>query len=309
MAASRGGYRTSRSSVTPGRASAAPRATPTAPPTASPTAPPTATVAAPWVLLRAAHGGPTVAVTTLVAVLAAGRGVGWGTALLLAGAVLAGQLTIGWVNDLVDLRRDREVGRTDKPLATGELPVGVVHTALALAAVAAVGLSLALGWRSALVHLVLVVGSGQAYNLGLKATAWSWLPYAVAFGTLPAVVTLAGAAPTWPELWLMVAAGTLGVAAHFLNVVPDLADDAATGVRGLPHRIGETGSRVAATTLLVTASVAALLGRDGSPEPWGWVLLVLVLGLAAVSLRGRGRSPFRAAVAIALVDVVLVAAG
>ncbi len=260
-------------------------------------------------LLRAAHGGPTLAVTTLVAVLAGGRGVGWQAGLLLVGAVLAGQLTIGWVNDLVDLRRDREVGRTDKPLATGELPVAAVRTALALAAAATVGLSLALGWRSALVHLVLVVGSGQAYNLGLKATAWSWVPYAVAFGTLPAVVTLAGADPTWPEPWLMLAAGTLGVAAHFLNVVPDLADDAATGVRGLPHRIGETASRVTATTLLVVASLAALLGRDGAPGAWGWALLVLVLGLAAVSLRGRGRTPFRAAVAIALVDVVLVAAG
>ena len=35
-------------------------------------------------LLRAAHGGPTVAVTTLVAVLAAGHGVGLSTGVLLA---------------------------------------------------------------------------------------------------------------------------------------------------------------------------------------------------------------------------------
>ena len=262
-----------------------------------------------WGLLRAAHGGPTLAVTTLVAVLAAGQGVGWSAGVLLVGAVFTGQLTIGWVNDLVDLRRDREVGRSDKPLATGELPVTAVRAALALAALATVVASVALGWRAALVHLVLVVGSGQAYNLGLKATALSWLPYAVAFGALPAVVTLAGPSGVWPEAWLMLAAGSLGVAAHFLNVLPDLADDAATGVRGLPHRWGETASRVAATSLLVTASLAALLGRAGTPEPWAWGLLLVVLALAAISLLGRGRGPFRAAIGIALVDVVLVALG
>src|SRR3712207_7375206 len=31
---------------------------------------------------------------------------------------------------------------------------------------------------------------------------------------------------------------SLGVGAHLLNVLPDLEDDAATGVRGLPHVLG-----------------------------------------------------------------------
>ena len=301
MTASRGGSRTSRAAVrTPVSGSSSPAPAPAA--SAAPRV-------SPWGLLRAAHGGPTVAVTTLVAVLAAGQGVGLAVGGLLVAAVFTGQLTIGWVNDLVDLRRDREVGRSDKPLATGELPVAAVRTALGLAAVATVVLSLTLGWPAALVHLLLVVGSGQAYNLVLKGTALSWLPYAVAFGTLPAVVTLAGPSAAWPEAWLMLAAGSLGVAAHFLNVLPDLADDAATGVRGLPHRLGERASRVAATGLLVTASVAALLGRTGSPEPWAWGLLAVVLVLALVSLRGRGRGPFRAAIGIALLDVLLVALG
>ncbi len=298
MTASRGGSRTSGAAADPGVPG-----TGLSQPAARPVG------VSPWGLLRAAHGGPTLAVTTLVAVLAAGRGVGPTTGLLLVAAVFTGQLTIGWVNDLVDLRRDREVGRADKPLATGELPVTAVRVALALAGVATVGLSLALGGAAALVHLALVVGSGQAYNLGLKRTVLSWVPYAVAFGTLPAVVTLAGPGDSWPAAWLMLAAGTLGVAAHVLNVLPDLADDAATGVRGLPHRLGEGRSRVVATALLVAASLAALLGRDGAPEPWGWGLLVVVLALAAISLRGRGRAPFRAAIGIALVDVVLVALG
>ncbi len=51
-------------------------------------------------------------------------------------AVLAGQLTIGWSNDLIDLRRDREVARTDKPLATGAVSVRMVRTACAVTVVA-----------------------------------------------------------------------------------------------------------------------------------------------------------------------------
>lgn len=260
-------------------------------------------------LLRAAHGGPTVAVATLVALLAWGAGTGLARGVLLTAAVLTGQLTIGWVNDLLDVGRDAAVGRSDKPLANGELPIGTVRTALAMAAVATTVLSFSVGWRSGLVHLALVVGSGQAYNLGLKATAGSWLPYAVAFGSLPAVVTLALVDPLWPPLWLMVAAGALGVAAHFLNVLPDLADDAVTGVRGLPHRLGERRSRYAATVLLVVASVAALLARDGGTPAWTWIVLGAILMLAAASLVGRGRVPFQAAIGIALLDVLLVATG
>jgi 4-hydroxybenzoate polyprenyltransferase len=264
---------------------------------------------APLPLLRAAHLGPTVAVTLLTALLATGQGLDPGRTALVTAAVFTGQLTIGWVNDLADLRRDVAVGRQDKPLASGEVSVRAVQVALGAAATATIVLSLATGWRSVLVHLGLVVGSGQAYNLGLKSTAWSWAPYAVAFGSLPAVVTLAGPDPAWPPWWLMAAGSLLGVAAHFLNVLPDLADDASTGVRGLPHRLGEARSRFAATLLLVGASVVALLGRDGGVTAWTWVVAALVLVLALVSLRARGRTPFRAAVAIALLDVVLVATG
>ncbi len=222
-------------------------------------------------------------------------------------AVLAGQLVIGWSNDLLDAGRDRQVARPDKPLATGAVSTRAVATALALAAVAAVVLSAALGWRAGLLHLVAVVGGGLAYNLGLKATAWSWLPYAAAFGALPAVVTLSGTPPQASPAWLPIAGATLGVAAHFLNTLPDLDDDAATGIRGLPHRVGPRAAQLTATLLLVAASTAAVVGPAGAPEPWGWAALGATAVLAAVALLGRGKAPFRAAVAIAVVDVALLA--
>lgn len=258
-------------------------------------------------LVGSAHAGPAVAVTLVAGVLALGADRPGGTVALVAAAVLAGQLTVGWGNDLVDLDRDRAVGRGDKPLATGALPVPVAVAALVGAGIACVGLSAALGWRSALVHLLLGVGAAHAYNLGLKSTVVSWLPYAVAFGTLPSVAWLAGDGGRWAPLWTTLAGATLGVAAHLLNAVPDLADDARTGVRGLPHRLGEVRSRRLAVALLLAASLLVVLGPAGTPVVGAWMALAVVAVLAAVGLVGRGRAPFRAAMLIAVVDVVLLA--
>ena len=238
-------------------------------------------------VLAAAHPGPAAAVTVLAALLVA--------------AVLAGQLSVGWSNDLVDVARDRRAGRADKPLATGETSLAAVRVACAVAVVACVALSLSLGTVPGVVHLG-CVASAWAYNLGLKATVWSWLPYAVSFGALTAVVTYAdGLAPPW---WWPAGAALLGVGAHLLDVLPDLDDDAATGVRGLPHRLGRRWISPVAATVLVAATVVVLVGASPA-TPLLVASAVVVLALAAVVVTGTGRRPFAAAVAIALVDATL----
>lgn len=254
-------------------------------------------------LLRASHPAPTVAVTTLTALLAVGAGHGLGTGALVTAAVGTGQLTIGWSNDLIDAARDRQVGRLDKPLALGDVSPALVRAALVVAAVLCVGLSLACGLASAAVHLLLGVASGWAYNLGLKSTAWSALPYAVAFGTLPAVVTLALPEPRLPPVWMLAAGALLGVGAHLLNALPDLADDAQTGVHGLPHRLGARTLRWLAPLVLVVASAVTVLG-PGATALWAWWPFALCLVLAGVAMGSRGRLPFLAAIGIAAVDVI-----
>lgn len=261
--------------------------------------------AAPAPLLRAAHIGPALAVTCVAALLSVAVDLPASQAVLVTAAVLAGQLTIGWGNDLLDADRDRQVGRPDKPLANGELSATIVVRCLVAAAAACVVLSLLAGWGTGLVHLLLVVAFGHLYNVGLKATSWSWLPYLVAFGSLPAVVTLADDPSRWAPAWMIVTAGALGVGAHFLNTLPDFDADAATGIQGLPHRLGATSSRFLAATLLLTASAVAVVGPSGAPAAWGWAVLVCVAVLAVLTLVGRGKVPFYAAIAIALVDVVL----
>lgn len=255
-------------------------------------------------LVAAAHPGPALAVTVLAGLLGVAQGLGTTDLCLLVAAVLAGQLTVGWSNDIVDAARDRAAGRTDKPLATGAQSAAVVRRACALAVLACVVLSLALGPAAGLVHLA-CVASAWAYNLGLKATVWSWLPYAVSFGGLTVLVALAdGELPPW---WWPAGAALLGVAAHLLNVLPDLDDDAATGVRGLPHRLGARRIAPVAAAVLVAATVVVLVGATpGTVVSVG--ALVVVAGLAVVVVTGSGRLPFVASVVIALGDAALLVA-
>ncbi|SDE27447.1 4-hydroxybenzoate polyprenyltransferase [Nocardioides lianchengensis] len=257
-------------------------------------------------LLQSSHPGPAVAVSLVATLLAVAADQPPGTVALVGTAVASGQLTVGWGNDLVDVARDRATGRPDKPIARGLVPARLVAGATGIAAVACLVLSLALGWRAALAHLTCLV-LAHAYNLGLKTGPWSWLPYAGAFGLLPAVATAAEPATRWPAWWAVAAGAALGVGAHLVNALPDLADDERTGVRGLPHRLGAARARVAAAVLLAAASVLATLG-PGDPPAWAFAVLVAVALLSLVALRGAGRWPFRAAMAVALLDVVLLVA-
>jgi 4-hydroxybenzoate polyprenyltransferase len=260
-------------------------------------------------LLGACHPGPTVAVTVLGTLLAVASGAGTGRVLQLMVVFLVGQLSIGWSNDWVDAARDAAVARADKPVARGLVDRGVVGGAALAAAVLTLPLSFSLGLRAGTAHVV-AVGAGWVYNLGAKATVWSWAPYAVCFGLLPAVVTLSLPGSPPPAPWAMAAGALLGVGAHLANVLPDLEDDRATGVHGLPHRLGRTGSTALACVVLLLASGVVVLAPAGAPGPGGWVALAvataLALGGTLVALRTTAsRIPFLLTIAVAGVDVVL----
>jgi 4-hydroxybenzoate polyprenyltransferase len=261
-------------------------------------------------LIITSHPGPSLAITALTTLLAAQAAPhGLGSALT-APALLAGQLSIGWSNDACDAARDAAAGRTDKPLARGDIGAAAVWTAAVAAAAAGLALALVIGPVTGALYTLLVV-SGWAYNLGLKSSLASGVMYLLGFGLLPtyAASTLPGhPAARWP---VTVAAGLLGLGAHFANVLPDLAADAATGVRGLPQRVaarwGRGAVRATALAVLLTASVLLLLGATRR-----WIAipgLVAALLLAVAAARGTGRTPFLAAIGIAAVDILLFTAG
>ena len=261
-------------------------------------------------LILASHPGPSLAITamvTLLAAQAAPRGLG---PVLVAPAMLAGQLSVGWSNDAFDAGRDAAAGRTDKPIPTGKISARAVWIAAFTSLAAALVMSLALGVATLIINVV-IIGAAWAYNAGLKSTLASGLMYLAGFAPLPAFAasTLPGhPAPRWQ---VTVAAGAVGLGAHFANVLPDLTADRATGVNGLPQQVaarwGAGAVRAIALVLLLLASVLLLLAASRR-----WVALA---GLAAAALlavigaRGSGRQPFLAAIGIAAIDVVLFAVG
>jgi 4-hydroxybenzoate polyprenyltransferase len=264
-------------------------------------------------LIIASHPIPSLAVTAMATLLtaeAAPTGFGAGRVALVALAVLAGQLSVGWSNDAIDA--DRDAGRADKPTAVGLISARALWLGAAAAAAASLALAAALGPVSLVIDAAMTAVA-WSYNLGLKSTVWSGATYAVAFGLLPSFS--ASALPGHPlARWpVTIAAALLGLGAHFANVLPDLAEDARNGVRGLPQRLasrfGPIATRSAALALLLGAS-ALLLVAASPGRRWAAIVGLCCSGvLAVVGARGRGQVPFLAAIGIAGVNVALFAAG
>jgi 4-hydroxybenzoate polyprenyltransferase len=258
-------------------------------------------------LVRACHPEPTAAVTVGSCVLAVAMGCTAGSVVVVGATVLASQLAVGWMNDWLDADRDRAVGRRDKPVVSGAVSRRAVGIGAIVAAILVPVLGL-LNGRQAAAVITLGLISGLLYNWPLKFTLASVVPYVVSFASLAAFVALSRPGSPAPPWWLVAAGACLGGGAHFVNVLPDLADDDRTGVHGLPHRIGRTASVWVSAVLLLAAT--GLLAFAPSGFSWPSTATVLVAtGILAVGLirarRPGSRAAFRAVLVVAVIDVAL----
>ncbi|KUG59894.1 1,4-dihydroxy-2-naphthoate prenyltransferase [Nesterenkonia jeotgali] len=259
-------------------------------------------------LWGSSHPGPTVVVTTLAVALAVSAGLSLDRLLLLGLAVFLGQLSVGISNDAFDAERDRAVGRADKPLARGDLSVRAAWTAAIGCLVLALALSAPLGLWLLGAHAVFLAAS-WAYNAGLKASVFSLAPFILAFGLFPSFATLADEDPGFAAPWAGFAGAALGAAIHLTNVLPDLDDDARTGITGLPHRLGARPSAALAAAAVLAGGIAVTAGSAGwqlqQVPVISWVFFAAVGSVALLALvmavRARsGRVLFRLVMLAAL---------
>ncbi|HET6771096.1 MAG TPA: UbiA family prenyltransferase [Actinomycetota bacterium] len=263
-------------------------------------------------LIRATHPVPAVSVTLIVGALMVAQdteaaALAWGVA-----STAAGQASVGWSNDYLDRRRDAAAGRREKPLVAGKVSARVVITAAVLAFVLCAAFALSLGGAETAVMIV-AVASAWAYNAGLKDTVLSWVPYALSFGLLPVFVWLATPGGAAPPTWIVAGASLLGVAGHFMNVLPDLERDVRAGYRGLPHRLGSRGSLFLSCLVLAAMLVVVLIATRIVGDPsFGQIAAassaaVLIVAVAWSGLRGRYTLGFMLTIAAAAAIALVVA--
>ncbi len=241
------------------------------------------------------HPGPSVLVTI---VLVATAGLAGGAIpdavriLQLVGAMLPVQLCIGVINDVADLWADT-AGKPHKPLVRG---VVSRRTATIIgAALGAIGLCVAATINIATLGLdAAALAAGLAYDLGVRRTLLSWVPWWGGMAVLPLEgYASVGAIPA-RLLVLLPLSGLIAIGLHFANALPDIEADRIAGRRSLPVVVGAARSRWAGPSALAAAGLLSLL-LAGPLAQSGVVyflgIVVLGCGLIAVVVT-RSSRPF-----------------
>jgi 4-hydroxybenzoate polyprenyltransferase len=210
-------------------------------------------------LAKASHFGPSLLVTSLSYFFAQ---LYWqpGSALIIALGFFSGQLIVGWSNDLIDYSDDLSHQRMNKPLVAGLISRKFLQSWLAVMfpVVLVINLFGPLGFVGGGLSIFAILWA-LGYNFYFKFNIFSPLPYAVAFAILPSCMAVSQ--DKTPPTWMWLGGALFGMAAHFLNVLKDMDQDHASGIKGLPQRCGKTRSIIAAT-ILVALGVTLLLLSD-----------------------------------------------
>ena len=199
--------------------------------------------------------------------------------------MLMAQFSIAVLNEFADRFSDARAGRP-RPVATGRISPGLaLGMAIGFASVALLGAAF-FGLSS--VILVLVgLAAGWAYDLFLKPTVLSFVPFAVAFPLLVVWVADAAGEPLRMP-WLIFLGGVpLAVAVHLADAIPDRVYDGQAGLRTIPVVLGFPQAELLAGALLMIGVVITYwatwrIGRWG-PLLFSPVVLVALYLLNALS--------------------------
>ena len=250
--------------------------------TASPGGPPAAMPR--W--LRAArviHPFPTllnVAATAGLAFVAAEGAPDGSTLARMLAVMLLAQSAIGVTNDIFDRDLDA-AAKPWKPIPSGAVSLRTA-AGLALAFMAgAVIFASTLGVASFALAM-LGMCCGLAYDVRLKRTLLSAVPFMLAIPTLPSWIWVT--LDEWEDVlwWLWPIGALMVLAIHLANTLPDIDDDVRHGVRGMPHYLGAGRSRALSwAAFAIALGLAAIVGVAADADD---ALLVIALAVGAFAL-------------------------
>jgi 4-hydroxybenzoate polyprenyltransferase len=239
-------------------------------------------------LIRVVHPGPTLLNAAAAFTLAQIAGASMHRALLAAVTMVGAHAFIGTLNDLLDRHVDSD--RKEKPIATGSISVRAGTVIAVLCVLIGLIAATALGPLSLLI-VTLGISLGVAYDLGVKRSALSWLPFALGVALIPPFAWAAAEEPLPSTIAaLSIAAVAGGVALALQNGLADRAIDTAAGMRGAVVRLGDRPAwLVAAVMHLCTLFVVASTLVRSAAGSSGHGTRLLIAG-AAAQLTGLGLS-------------------
>ena len=241
-------------------------------------------------LLNSTHPIPSFTVALFATLFSLGLSQPLERSLVIGLAVLLQQFSVGLSNDWLDYQRDLISERKDKPSVRGIVSAKEIRNGSIFSGVFSLVISFSLGLEAGFL-MILMLGVGWSYNLGMKSNWSSFIPYAVGFGLLPVFAGVASLVPLLVPFWIAAVTALFGISAHFANALPDMFDDKATGVNALPHLLGQ---RLSAFVISLTAlsATALILTQSNSLPPSvaaiGLVLTIVFVGLASLlALKAR----------------------
>jgi 4-hydroxybenzoate polyprenyltransferase len=203
------------------------------------------------------------------------------------------QFSISALNEWADADLDRQAGRL-RPIPLGLLSPGTALTVGVACAVGAFLLSTLANFGTVALLLVGIgLACGWAYDLRLKGTPLSFLPFAIAFPLMPFWIGLIAGRPASSLGILFLGGSPLATAIHLADAIPDRDRDRAAGLRTLAVALGKPGAEMVAAGLLLVGSLVSIVSilRRGATPIVGLSLITLAASLLVASLSATVSDP------------------
>jgi 4-hydroxybenzoate polyprenyltransferase len=233
--------------------------------------------------VRLVHPFPSLLDAAITGIIAAIAGGSPADCVRLAIAMFCLQAAIGTVNDIVDSAAD-EGRKLGKPIPAGTVAPSAARLVAAVALLVGLILS-ALSGPAVLAIALLGTAIGFSYDLWLRGTQWSWLPFALGIPLLPVYAWLGGSGGLPAAFLILLPMGFLaGAALAYANALADLERDRSAGTRTVATALGRegtwrTGAALQVVVIVIAVTMIAVSGGD---------VRALIAALVAAGLIGAG---------------------